>query len=93
MHNTDFNPYDMLINLQNIQHQQAENMVKVSEWMMENSQEVAVQRHQLDAIFNIIKQLQQITELQSQRIKLLESHSTNGINNTTSKETIPTWDL
>lgn len=93
MHNTDFNPYDMLINLQNIQHQQAENMVKVSEWMMESSQEVAVQRHQLDAIFNIIKQLQQITELQSQRIKLLESHSTNGINNTTSKETIPTWDL
>lgn len=93
MHNTDFNPYDMLINLQAIQQQQAENMVKVSEWMMEHSQEVAVQRHQLDSIMNIIKQLQQITLLQGQRISLLESQPNDGINNTSSKETIPHWDL
>lgn len=93
MLNTDFNPYDLLLHLQDIQHQQAENMVKISEWMMDASTSAAEQAQQIQTqarqLAITLKQL----EIAEQRIMLLEKHLLSSINNTTSKETIPTWDI
>ena len=93
MLNPEFNPYDELVNLQNIQHQQAENMVRVSEWMMEVSVAATNQSKQLDSVFTLITNLHQQMQILDERIKLLEKHLLASINNTSSKDTVPDWDL
>jgi len=93
MLNPDFNPYDELVTLQNIQHQQAENMVKISEWMMSVSQAATNQSRQLDSLFAMITNVNQQMQILDERIKLLEQHLLASINNTSSKDTVPAWDL
>jgi hypothetical protein len=93
MFNPEFNPYDELVNLQNIQHQQAENMLKVSEWMMEVSVAATNQSKQLDSVFTLITALNSQMQILDQRIKLLEKHLVASINNTSSETQVPVWDL
>ena len=87
MFNPEFNPYDELVNLQNIQHQQAENMLKVSEWMMEVSVAATNQSKQLDSVFTLITALNSQMQILDQRIKLLELHLLASINNDELKDT------
>ena len=84
MLNPDFNPYDDLVNLQNIQHQQAENMLKVSEWMMEISVAGTKQTQQIDHMFSMISAMNKQMLFLDERIKLLEQHLLASINNTSS---------
>ena len=93
MINPDFNPYDTLVSLQNIQTEQAENMLRVSEWMMEISTAGTHQSKQLDHMFSMISAMNKQMLFLDERIKLLELHLLASINNTSSKETIPSWDL
>ena len=93
MLNTDFDPLALLLHLQNIQQQQAENMVKVSEWMMEVSETVKLQEDKLNRSLSLISALNKQLLLHDERIKLLEKHLIDSINNTSSKDTVPTWDL
>ena len=92
MLNTDFDPYNAIIELQQIQHLQAENLVKVSEWMMEVSTAGTNQVRQADNLFKMIENLNNQLKLLDKRIVLLEKHLQSSINNTSS-ETIPTWDI
>ncbi len=93
MLNTDFNPYDALVNLQSIQQQQSENMVKVSEWMMEVSKASLLQETKLDKSLSLISELNKQMLFLDQRIVLLEKHLLTSINNTSSKDKVPDWDL
>ena len=93
MLNTEFDPLALLLHLQNIQQQQAENMVKVSEWMMEVSETVKLQEDKLNRSLSLISALNKQLLLHDERIKLLEKHLIDSINNTSSKDTVPTWDL
>jgi hypothetical protein len=85
--NPDFNPYDELVNLQTIQNLQAENMLKVSEWMMEVSVANSKQAQQLDHMFSMISAMNKQMLLLDQRIKLLEQHLLTSINNDELKDT------
>jgi hypothetical protein len=82
--NPDFNPYDTLVSLQNIQTEQAENMLKVSEWMMEISVAGTKQTSQLDHMFSMISAMNKQMLFLDERIKLLELHLLASINNTSS---------
>ncbi len=93
MLNTDFNPYDALVNLQSIQQQQSENMVKVSEWMMDVSKASLLQETKLDKSLSLISELNKQMLFLDQRIVLLEKHLLTSINNTSSKDKVPDWDL
>lgn len=93
MLNTDFNPYDALVNLQSIQQQQSENMVKVSEWMMEVSKASLLQETKLDKCLSLISEMNKQMLFLDERIKLLEKHLLASINNTSSETQVPTWDL
>ncbi len=93
MLNTDFNPYDALVNLQSIQQQQSENMVKVSEWMMDVSKASLLQETELDKSLSLISELNKQMLFLDQRIVLLEKHLLTSINNTSSATQVPTWDL
>ena len=93
MLNPDFNPYDTLVSLQSIQTEQAENMLKVSEWMMEISVAGTHQAKQLDHMFSMISAMNKQMLFLDERIKLLELHLLASINNTSSKDKIPSWDL
>ena len=93
MLNPDFNPYDTLVNLQNIQQQQAENMLKVSEWMMEISKASLLQETKLDTSLSLISELNKQMLFIDERIKLLEKHLLASINNTSSETQVPVWDL
>ena len=93
MLNTDFNPYDALVNLQSIQQQQSENMVKVSEWMMEISKASLLQETKLDKCLSLISELNKQMLFLDQRIVLLEKHLLASINNTSSETQVPVWDL
>jgi ureidoglycolate hydrolase len=93
MLNPEFNPYDDLVNLQQTQAQQAENMLKVSEWMMEISVAGTKQTTQIDHMFSMISAMNKQMLLLDQRIKLLEKHLLASINNTSSETQVPTWDL
>ena len=84
MINPDFNPYDTLVSLQNIQTEQAENMLKVSEWMMEISVAGTKQTSQLDHMFSMISAMNKQMLFLDERIKLLELHLLASINNTSS---------
>lgn len=85
MINPDFNPYDQLVELQQIQHQQSENLVKVSEWMMEISAAGTNQVRQMDSLYKMLNNLNKQLSLLDQRIVLLEKHLITSINNTTSQ--------
>jgi hypothetical protein len=85
--NPDFNPYDDLVNLQTIQNLQAENMLKVSEWMMEISVAGTKQSVQLDHMFSMISALNKQMLFLDQRIVLLEQHLKASINNDELKDT------
>jgi len=87
MLNPDFNPYDDLVNLQTIQNLQAENMLKVSEWMMEISQSGTKQAQQLDHMFSMISAMNKQMLFLDQRILLLEQHLLASINNDELKDT------
>jgi len=93
MLNGDFNPYDDLVNLQQTQAMQAENMLKVSEWMMEISVAGTHQSKQLDHMFSMISAMNKQMLFLDERIKLLEKHLLVSINNTSSATQVPTWDL
>ncbi len=93
MINPDFNPYDTLVSLQNIQTEQAENMLRVSEWMMEISTAGTKQSVQLDHMFSMLSAMNKQMLFLDQRIKLLEKHLLDRINNTSSKDQVPDWDL
>ncbi len=93
MINPDFNPYDELVSLQTVQNLQAENMLKVSEWMMEISVAGTHQAKQLDHMFSMISAMNKQMLFLDERIKLLEKHLLASINNTSSEDTVPTWDL
>ena len=93
MLNTDFNPYDALVNLQSIQQQQSENMVKVSEWMMDVSKASLLQETKLDKSLSLISEMNKQMLFLDERIKLLEKHLLVSINNTSSATQVPTWDL
>lgn len=92
MLNTDFDPYNAIAELQQIQHLQAENLVKVSEWMMEISRAGTNQVMQANGLLKMIENLNSQLQLLDQRIVLLEKHLQSSINNTSS-ETLPTWDI
>lgn len=92
MLNTDFDPYNAIAELQQIQHLQAENLVKVSEWMMEISRAGTNQVMQANGLLKMIENLNTQLQLLHQRIVLLEKHLQSSINNTSS-ETLPTWDI
>lgn len=92
MLNTDFDPYNAIAELQQIQHLQAENLVKVSEWMMEISRAGTNQVMQANGLLKMIDNLNTQLQLLDQRIVLLEKHLQSSINNTSS-ETLPTWDI
>jgi hypothetical protein len=81
MLNPDFNPYDTLIQLENIQAEQAENMVRVSEWMMEISKAGTHQSTQLDHMFSMISAMNKQMLFLDERIKLLEKHLLASITN------------
>ena len=87
MLNTNFDPYNAIIELQQLQHLQADNLVKVSEWMMEVSQNSIKQQQQVDRQFNLIQLQNKQVELLSQRILLLEQHLLASINNDELKDT------
>ena len=84
MLNPDFNPYDELVSLQTVQNLQAENMLKVSEWMMEISVAGTKQASQLDHMFSMISAMNKQMLFLDQRIVLLEKHLLASINNTSS---------
>lgn len=92
MLNTDFDPYNAIAELQQIQHLQADNLVKVSEWMMEISRAGTNQVLQANGLLKMIDNLNTQLQLLDQRIVLLEKHLQSSINNTSS-ETLPTWDI
>lgn len=92
MLNTDFDPYNAIAELQQIQHLQAENLVKVSEWMMEISRAGTNQVTQANGLLKMIDNLNTQLQLLDKRIVLLEKHLQSSINNTSS-ETLPTWDI
>lgn len=92
MLNTDFDPYNAIAELQQIQHLQAENLVKVSEWMMEISRAGTNQVMQANGLLKMIDNLNTQLQLLDKRIVLLEKHLQSSINNTSS-ETLPTWDI
>jgi hypothetical protein len=85
--NPDFNPYDTLVSLQNIQTEQAENMLRVSEWMMEISVAGTKQSSQLDHMFSMISAMNKQMLFLDQRILLLEKHLLASINNDELKDT------
>jgi hypothetical protein len=85
--NPEFNPYDDLVNLQQTQALQAENMLKVSEWMMEISVAGTKQAQQLDHMFSMISAMNKQMLFLDQRIKLLEQHLRTSINNDELKDT------
>lgn len=87
MINPDFNPYDTLVSLQNIQTEQAENMLRVSEWMMEISVAGTKQSSQLDHMFSMISAMNKQMLFLDQRILLLEKHLLASINNDELKDT------
>lgn len=93
MLDNDFDPYNTLIQLQQIQHEQAANMVKVSQWMMDISKAALLQETKLDKSLSLIHEMNKQLLFIDQRIVLLEKHLLASINNTSSKETIPVWDL
>ena len=93
MINPDFNPYDTLVSLQSIQTEQSENLVRVSEWMMEISVAGTHQSKQLDHMFSMMSAMNKQMLFLDERIKLLELHLLTSINNTSSKDTVPDWDL
>jgi hypothetical protein len=82
--NPDFNPYDTLVSLQNLQVQQSENLVSISEWMMEISVAGTHQTKQLDHMFSMISAMNKQMLFLDERIKLLELHLLASINNTSS---------
>jgi hypothetical protein len=82
--NPDFNPYDTLVSLQNLQVQQSENLVSISEWMMEISVAGTKQTSQLDHMFSMISAMNKQMLFLDERIKLLELHLLASINNTSS---------
>jgi len=79
--NPDFNPYDDLVNLHQTQALQAENMLKVSEWMMEISKAGTTQTVQIDHMFSMISAMNKQMLFLDERIKLLEKHLLASINN------------
>ena len=93
MLNPDFNPSDTLVSLQSIQTEQSENLVRVSEWMMEISVAGTHQSKQLDHMFSMISAMNKQMLFLDQRIVLLEKHLLASINNTSSATQVPTWDL
>lgn len=93
MLNPDFNPYDDLVNLQQTLALQAENMLKVSEWMMEISVAGTRQTQQIDHMFSMISAMNKQMLFIDERIKLLEKHLLASINNTSSETQVPVWDL
>ena len=93
MLNPDFNPYDDLVNLKQTLALQAENMLKVSEWMMEISIAGTKQTQQIDHMFSMISAMNKQMLFIDERIKLLEKHLLASINNTSSETQVPVWDL
>ena len=70
---TEFDPFDMLMELQRIQQEQAENIVSVSLWMIEMSKTVDSQRLQIDAMFKMLEGFQTISKITDTRLKSMES--------------------
>lgn len=69
---TEFDPYQALLDLQLLQHQQAENMVKVSEWMVEVSDNVKFQQKQINAMFAMLEGLNNIGQINDKRLTQVE---------------------
>ena len=93
MLNTNFDPYNAIIELQQIQHLQSENLVKVSEWMMEISTAGTNQVLQANNLLKMLDNLNKQLQLLDRRIVLLEQHTQSSINNTSSATQVPIWDL
>ena len=73
MTNYDFDPLAQLNAVQSVAHDTALNMVKVSAWMIEVSQECQRLRQSNDAQLNIIQQILEINRLLDDRVKALET--------------------
>ena len=71
--NPDFDPLAQLNAVETVAHDTALNMVKMSAWMIEVSQEVQRLRQSSDAQLNIIQQLLEVNRFLDQRLKALES--------------------
>lgn len=71
--NNDFDPFNMLMELQRIQQEQAENIVSVSVWMIEVSKTIESQRIQIDAMFRMLEGFQSLSKITDTRLKSLES--------------------
>jgi hypothetical protein len=76
----EFSPYDALLELQQIQHQQAENMVKVSQWMIDVSRSTDNQQQQLASLFTMLNGYQKLFDIMDTRVKALETQYLKGIN-------------
>ena len=71
--NPDFDPLAQLNAVETVAHDTALNMVKMSAWMIEVSQEVQRLRQSSDAQLNIIQQLLEVNRFLDLRLKALES--------------------
>ena len=86
MFNTDFDPLAMLQHLQAQDLVHAENMVKVSDFILALSQQVDTQRLQNEALYTMVVNLNKIVMIQQDRIQALESQVNSSINNNSLKD-------
>lgn len=70
---TEFDPYQALLELQRIQFEQAENMVRVSEYLIEMTTTVETQRKQINAMFDMIQGINNIGQINDKRLSRLET--------------------
>lgn len=81
MLNSDFDPLALLQHLhtQDIAH--AENMVRVSEFMLSVSQQVETQTRQLDNLFTMLQSQNRLVRHLNERVIALETANKSDINN------------
>lgn len=82
MFNPNFDPLKILEELQTLQAEQAQNLVNVSEWMLSISKATSAQSQQLDHLFSMVSAMNKQLLFLDERIKLLERHLQESINNT-----------
>lgn len=81
MMNPDFDPLALLAFLQEQDLAHAENMVKISEFMLSLGTQSDVQKKQTDNLFNMIMSLNKLIKIQEERIIALECQLAQSINN------------
>lgn len=81
MSNIDFDPYDLLIHLNTQNLQQAENMVRLSDFMLAVSQQTDTHTRQMEALFTMIRSQQTLIKILQEQVIALQSMATQDINN------------